>query len=89
MHYRNLERMKSSDLSPAQAAALGKIIGEHLRYLGKLRTRMEQLGFPGNDPLYFDVCRSFDMTQALWVNLHYLSCGSGVGMPRNDGPHKT
>jgi hypothetical protein len=89
MHYPKLERMKSSDLSPAQAAAVGKIIRQHLRYLGKLRSRMEHLGFPGNDLLYFDVCRVFDMTQALRMNLHYLSCSSGVGMPRKDGPHKT
>jgi hypothetical protein len=74
--------MNSKDITPAQAAALGKIIGQHLRYLGKLRSRMDQLGFPGNDPLYFDVCRAHDMAQALWVNLHYLSCASGVGMPR-------
>jgi hypothetical protein len=26
------------------------------------------------------VCRAFDMAQALWVNLHYLSCASGVGL---------
>jgi hypothetical protein len=74
--------MDSKDLTPAQAAAVGKIIGEHLRYLGKLQRRMAELGFPHNDPLLFDVRRSFDMTQALWINLHYLSCGSGVGMPK-------
>jgi hypothetical protein len=71
--------MDSSHLTPAQAAAIGKIIGQHLRYLGKLRKRMDQVGFPSTDPLYFDVCRAFDMAQALWMNLHYLSCTSGVG----------
>jgi hypothetical protein len=71
--------MTSSDLTPAQAAALSKMIGQQLRYLGKLRSRMEQLGFPGADPLYFHLCRAFDMTRALWVELHYLSSGSGVG----------
>jgi len=74
--------MDSSDLTPAQAQAINKIIGQHLRYLGKLRSRMDQVGFPGNDPLYFDVCRAIDMSQALRVRLHYLPRSSGVGMPQ-------
>jgi len=34
--------MNSHDLTREQAAAIGKIIGQHLLYLGKLRSRMEK-----------------------------------------------
>jgi len=72
--------MNSHDLSCEQAAAMGNIIGHHFRYVRKPRSPSEQPGLPAADPVYFDVCRAFDRTQAEWLNLQYLSCTSGVGI---------
>jgi hypothetical protein len=41
--------------------------------------RMEQLGFTHSDPLYAAVCRAYDAMHELNVEIHYLSCESGVG----------
>jgi hypothetical protein len=40
---------------------------------------MERRGFPGTDNLYQLVRRAEDDLQVLFVELHYLSCASGVG----------
>ena len=44
--------MHSTELSQYQAEALSRAVGPMLRYLGRLRTRMEKAPFPSNDPLY-------------------------------------
>jgi hypothetical protein len=79
MRCRTLDGMDSQDITPAQAAAIGKIIGQHLRYLGKLQRRMNQVGFLPADPLFRDVAEAYDAIHKLNVSLHYLSCSSGVG----------
>jgi len=56
---------------------MGEVIGRQLRYLGKLRTRMERLAFPPNDPLYRQVSDAFDKIHRLNVALHYMSCDPG------------
>lgn len=62
-----------------QAEQLGRVIGRKLRYLGRLRSRMEQVGFVQSDHLFQLVTRVYDATHALSVELHYSSCSTGVG----------
>jgi len=54
--------------------------------MGKLRQRMEALGFPPDDRLYRSVCRTFDALHELHVLAHYRSCTSGVGIARDHPP---
>jgi hypothetical protein len=68
----------STGITQTQAAKLGQTISRQLRYLGKLRTRMEQLGFPPTDPLYQQVCAAFNHVHGLNVAVHYLSCNPGA-----------
>lgn len=69
--------MDSTAITREQAKAMGEVIGRQLRYLGKLRTRMERLAFPPNDPLYRQVSDAFDKIHRLNVALHYMSCDPG------------
>ena len=71
--------MDSTDLTPEQAARLRAAIARQLAYLGKLRQRMERVGFPPNDSLYRAVARAFDAMQEVHVRAHYAACTSGVG----------
>ena len=73
--------MNSDDLTCEQAARMGAVVGRHLNYLSRLRTRMERRGFSPDDPLMRDVSEAWKATQGLRVRLHYLSCASGVGRP--------
>jgi len=69
--------MTGDDLTPEQLAWFKAIVGRHLRFYGKVRTRMERRRFRGDEPLYLALCRAFDAVHALNVNLHYLSCEPG------------
>jgi len=53
-----------------------------LRYLNRLRDRMERRGFPSDDRLYAMVVEARDKVHRLCVELHYLSCAGGVGEPK-------
>lgn len=59
-----------------QAAQVREKIAPALGYLTKLRRRMEQLRM--QDKLYNDVVRAQQSMQDLCVELHYLSCSTGV-----------
>lgn len=62
---------------------LGVVVGRHLRYLGRLRARMQRRGFPHHDPLVRLVTEAWEATHTLSVRLHYLGVASGVGkLPR-------
>jgi hypothetical protein len=50
-----------------------------LGYLGRLARRMEERGFPPDDPYYLLVLRAQDAVHRLSVETHYRSCTSGVG----------
>ena len=71
--------MESSDLTPAQAKRLKAKIGPMLGYLSRLRKRMEKRRFPHDDKLLRTVVSAYDAMHALNVEVHYLSCESGVG----------
>ena len=69
----------SKSLKDEQIAAFQAVVLRQLRFLGKVRTRMEQLGFPPNDKLYVLTTNAFNAVHALNVELHYMSVKSGVG----------
>jgi hypothetical protein len=74
----------SSQLQPWQARKIRKSLEKSLGYLPRLQRRMELTGFPLNDPLYALTVRARHDMQALLMELHYLSCESGVGKVRRE-----
>ena len=52
-----------------------------LGFLHRLGERMDKRQFPPNDKLVLLTRRAYEALHALCVELHYLSCGSGVGRP--------
>ena len=62
-----------------QAKKVKKPIGEQFRYLHRLKTRLEKVGFLVTDPLDQNVKKAYDAVHPLHVELHYLSIGHGVG----------
>ena len=71
--------MDSGDLRPDQSARLRDAVRPPLAWLGRLRKRMDELGFPPQDPLYQSVLRAHNAMQELHVRAHYGACTSGVG----------
>ena len=80
--------MTTPTLQPWQAARVRDAVRPHLGYLHRLRRRMEQVGFPANDKLLGLVARAEDAAQALFIELHYASCGHGVGRSATPGGEK-
>jgi hypothetical protein len=72
--------MDSNDLTKDQTEQLLARIWPMLRYLKRLRDRMERRSFPKEDKLYRLVARIHDDVHHLSVSLHYLTC-NGVGRP--------
>lgn len=70
----------STHLQPEQATRVCRSVRRSLAYVGRLRRRMEVLGFPPDDPLYRAASRAHDALQELHVRAHYCSCTSGVGV---------
>src|SRR5688572_2391476 len=73
--------MDSQSLKPWQAKRIAAVVRPAAGYLHRLQRRMEGRGFPPGDKLYQLVLRASDAVQALYVELNYLSCTSGVGRP--------
>jgi hypothetical protein len=71
----------SDDLSKRQLATLKAQVGWMLSYLGRLQKRIIKRKFPESDPLMQRVRAAHAEIHALNVELHYLSCDSGVGRP--------
>ena len=76
--------MDSSDLRPWQARKIRRQLESALSYLTRLKRRMELRGFPPNEPLYLAATQAQNGLQSLLVQLHYLSCESGVGRRCDD-----
>jgi hypothetical protein len=68
-----------TSLTPEQNAMLADRVGRDLRYYGKLRDRINKLGFPPHDPLFLAVSRAYDGLHAARVHLHYTSVTTGIG----------
>jgi hypothetical protein len=73
--------MDSRDLSTEQCEIMGDRLGPYLRYLHRVKRRMEARGFPMTDDLFQATNAAYDAAHGLTVSLHYLSCKSGVGRP--------
>lgn len=65
-------------LDPEHLAAIQAPIARQLRYLGRLRTRLEKRGFTPADVLWQRVHAAWVAAQALSVEVHYLSCAPGT-----------
>jgi hypothetical protein len=76
--------MDSSHIKPEQAMRLCASVRRSLAYIGRLRRRMELLGFPPDDPLYCSASKAHDALQELHVRAHYCSVPSGVGVSKNN-----
>jgi hypothetical protein len=61
-----------------QVAAMKETVRRKLRLLGRVRERMNHLGFPPCDPLYVATTTAWNAMHALHVELHYMGCTSGV-----------
>ena len=73
--------MDSRSLRRDQAEQLQRQISRHLRYLMRLRERMEKCGFPPHDRLYMATHRAAQAMQDLHVESLYAHCEHGVGRP--------
>ncbi len=73
--------MNRESLQPWQADRLFQSLYPGMNYLSRLKRRMEQVGFLPDDPLYRHVAAACEAMFNLRVELHYLSCRSGVGKP--------
>ena len=86
-HSSYVASMDSVTLPREHLQTLQGPIGRQLRYLGKLRERLERRGFVPLDPLYERVNAAFIATHALSVHLHYMTCDPGsVGRPGDSAP---
>jgi hypothetical protein len=73
-------------LQPWQARKIREALQPALGYLTRLQRRMEVTGFPPDDRLYMAAVKAQTSLQTLLVELHYLSCGSGIGRPPGKPP---
>jgi hypothetical protein len=76
----------SSQIKPHQAAQLRQTVRRPLVFMGRMRRRMELLGFPPDDPLYLSICQAHNALQEVHVRAHYCACTTGVGKPAPADP---
>jgi hypothetical protein len=76
-----LSVMRFTRLTREQAEAFPNKIRPMLHFLLLCRRRMDTRGFDQNSRLYTLVDKAHSALQSLFVELHYISCGSGVGEP--------
>lgn len=74
--------MRSDDLTKAQCRALSNKLVPMLGYLGRLKKRMSNRGFPHDDRLLQLVLNAEDAMHRLRVDVHYRG-SSGAGL-RNE-----
>jgi hypothetical protein len=74
-----VRRVNSKNLTREQLAIIQFPVLRQLRYLGKLRDRMNRLGFMPDDELWQAATRAFNAVHELRMRIHYLSCPGGVG----------
>jgi hypothetical protein len=76
--------MDGTDLTTEQARKMHQSLFRLANYLSRVVRRMEQTGFPPDDHLYQTTKRAYDAVCTLCMELHYLSCKSGVARPPKD-----
>jgi hypothetical protein len=70
--------VNSDRLKPWQAKVLCAALRPALGYLYRLRARMEKRRFAPQDQLFRLTVIAYEALHALTIELHYMSCGSGV-----------
>ena len=60
-----------------------------LGFLYLCKRRLEAKGFEKHTKLYRLVDKAYDAMHGLHLELHYISCGRGVGRPSEDRPGLT
>lgn len=70
--------MDSQHVQRWQAEQLLESLRPALQYLHRLKGRMEKVGFVPGDPLYDRVVKAHQEMQALFTEVHYLTCEHGV-----------
>jgi hypothetical protein len=69
-------------LTPDQARAVCEAVHPMHGYLFRLVERMDRTNLSLRDPRLYRLARAAeDALHRLWVELHYQSCGRGVGRP--------
>jgi hypothetical protein len=81
VYFYTLSVMSFTRLTREQAEAFRNKIRPILHFLLLCRRRMNTRGFDQNSRLYMLVDKAHSALQSLFVELHYISCGSGVGEP--------
>lgn len=76
--------MDGNQLTTAQARQLHAHLAPMLGYLNKLRSRMDENGFPRDDRLLLKITEARDAMHGLCVRVHYMTCKTGVGKPPRD-----
>lgn len=76
--------MDSRDLTRQQAEQIHHSMFPLANWLFRLNKRMERGGFPPDDPLSRKARAAYDATCSLMTELHYASCGTGVGREKRD-----
>jgi hypothetical protein len=66
--------MHSGDLTTRQAEQLMTKVRPMVMYLGSVRARMVEQGFPPHDELLLIVDKAHDAVHHLFVDLHYRTC---------------
>jgi hypothetical protein len=74
--------MDESDISPEQAKEMHERVMEMVGYLGALRRRMDERGFPPHGRFREVVEQAYDRVHGLAMFLHYLSCPGPIGKSR-------
>ena len=74
--------MTGDNLTREQGEILRRQIATMLRYLVRLRRRMELRGFIPADRLYLAARRAEDVMQSLHVEMYYCQVREGVGRAR-------
>jgi hypothetical protein len=77
--------MAYRQLTPAQANALRERFQPTLRFLLLCKRRLDERGFDPRGKFYQSVCNAHDAMHTLHLELHYESCGRGVGRPPSEG----
>lgn len=73
--------MNSDDIEPWQAERIRNALRLKVRYLHRLKSRMEKVGFLPSDRLYQLVREAYESLHALHIEMHYLSCEKRVRRP--------